>query len=87
MLYAIKVDNTIVYIGQLKDTSDEAWRQDFYFMLYYWKTSEHKEVHMEHILPDTAEEDEEKVMNMLIAAIEPIGNMEKYRIPGREAWW
>lgn len=109
MLYAIKVDNAIVYIGQIKDASDEAWQQEyekhkgkiyaqdhndleeheqnFYFMLYYWKTSEYKEIQMKHILPDTAEEDEEQIMNMLIGAIEPIGNMKKYWISGREAWW
>ena len=30
---------------------------------------------------------EERTRELLIEAIEPIGNIEGWRMPGREAWW
>lgn len=109
MIYVIKADNEIAYVGRIEDATDEAWQQeyekhkekilaydhdeleefekDFYFQLYYWKESEHREIKMERILHKVAAEDEERAMYMLIEAIEPIGNIEGWRIPGRETWW
>lgn len=109
MLYVIKADKEIVYVGRIENATEETWKQeyekhkekiyaydhddleeleeDFYFQLYCWKTSEHKRITMQHILDTVAEEDEERAMYMLIEAIEPIGNVEGWRIPGRETWW
>ena len=109
MIYVIKADNEIVYVGRIEDATDEAWQQeyekhkekilaydhdeleefekDFYFQLYYWKESEHRRITMEPILPKLEAEKEERTIELLVEALEPIGNIEGWRIPGREAWW
>ena len=109
MIYAIKADNEIVYVGRIKNATNEAWEQecekhkqkidaydhddleeyekDFYFQLYYWKESEHRRITMSPILPKLEAEEEERTIELLIEAIEPIGNIEGWRMPGRETWW
>lgn len=109
MIYVIKADNEIVYVGRIEDATDEAWQQeyekhkkkilaydhdeleefekDFYFQLYYWKESEHRRITMEPILPKLEAEKEERTIELLVEALEPIGNIEGWRIPGRETWW
>ena len=109
MIYVIKADNEIVYVGRVENATEEAWQQeyekhkekimiydhddleefekDFYFQLHYWKESEHREIKMERILHKVAAEDEEQTIELFIEAIEPIGNIEGWRMPGRESWW
>ena len=109
MIYVIKADNEIAYVGRIEDATDEAWQQeyekhkekilaydhdeleefekDFYFQLYYWKESEHRQITMEPILPKLEAEKEERTIELLVEALEPIGNIEGWRIPGRETWW
>ena len=106
MLYAIKADNEIVYIGRIEDATEEnlqkeyeghkekieiynhddleEYEKDFYFQLYYWKETEQKRITMVHILPELEFEKEEQTKELLI---EPIGNIEGWRMPGRETWW
>ena len=109
MLYVIKADNEIVYVGRIENATTETWKQeyekhkqkimihdhdnleeyekDFYFQLYYWKESEHRRITMSPVLPTLEAEKEEQTIKLLIEAIEPIGNIEGWRMPGREAWW
>lgn len=109
MLYVIKADNEIVYVGRIENATEETWKQeyekhkekiyvydhddleefeeDFYFQLYCWKESEHRRITMAPILPKLEAEKEERTRELLIEAIEPIGNIEGWRMPGRETWW
>lgn len=109
MIYVIKADNEIVYVGRVENATSESWakecekhkekmmihdhdaleehEKDFYFQLYYWKETEHKEIKMECILDKVSFEDEERAVGMLIEAISPIGNKSEWKIPGRESWW
>ena len=106
MIYAIKADNEIVYVGRIENATEEAWQQeykkhkekiyaydhdaleefekDFYFQLYYWKESEHRRITMAPILPQLEAEKEERTKELLI---EPIGNIEGWKMLGREVWW
>jgi hypothetical protein len=65
----------------------EEFEQDFYFQLYYWKEAEHKRITMEHIVPTLEPDEEERAKKLLIAAVKPIGNIEGWKMPGRETWW
>ena len=109
MLYTIKADNEIVYIGRIIDATMEDWEKesekhrekilaydhndleecekDFYFQLYYWEESEHRRITMAPILPKLEAEEEERIRELLIKVIEPIGNIEGWRMSGRESWW
>ena len=109
MLYAIKADNEIVYVGRIENATEEDWQKthkehkakidiydhndleeyekDFYFQLHYWKEAEHRKITMTPILRKLEPEKEERTKELLIEAIEPIGNIEGWRMPGRETWW
>lgn len=109
MLYAIKADSEIVYVGRIENNTEEDWQreyerhkekieiydhddleeyeEDFYFQLHCWKEAEHRRITMVHILPELEFEKEEQTKELLIEAIEPIGNIEGWRMPGRENWW
>ena len=109
MLYVIKADNEIVYVGRIENAAAKDWEKeyekhkekiyaydhdeleefekDFYFQLHYWKESEHRRITMEPILSKLEAEKEERTRELLIETIEPIGNIEGWRMPGRETWW
>lgn len=94
MLYAIKADDAVVYVGCAENLEDEykyhqikilEARQkevdapeDFYFLLDYWKTMEHKEIRMVEL--DIGDEDEEVVYKILIKALRPIGNIVNWEV-------
>lgn len=94
MLYAIKADEEILYVGCTDNPKEEyLWHyknymeskndspcapDDFYFMLGYYKDAEHKTIKMVEL--DAGGEDEEVVCDILIRAIRPIGNVMDWEV-------
>lgn len=94
MLYAIKADDAVVYVGCAEDLKDEyKYHQrkmlevkqddmnapdDFYFMLDYWKNTEHKKIRMVEL--DIGDEDEEIACKILVKALRPIGNVVDWEV-------
>ena len=90
MIYAIKANNEIVYLGRVEE-SQEAWeaeynyhkekfeqrKEELYIALTYWKNMERKRITMQAL--DLADEDEDRAMATLICAIKPLGNADQWK--------
>lgn len=91
MLYVIKKNSEIVYVGQIEQLTEEKWKKtcaqhaqkikeehsEFYSLLAYWRDIEHESITMQPL--DIKDEDEEYIMNILIHVICPIGNILENR--------
>ena len=98
MLYAIKADNEIAYIGctdnlreeydyhqiKLKEAAQDGLNapEDLYFYLSYWKDMEHRKIRIVEL--DVGQEDEEVVRDIVIRALKPIGNVMDWELRWEE---
>lgn len=89
MIYAIKANNEIVYLGRVEE-SQEAWdaeynyhkekfeqrREELYIALTYWKNMDRKKITMQ--ILDSIDEDEDRAYATLICALKPFGNVDEW---------
>ena len=89
MIYAIKANNEIVYLGRVEE-NQKAWKAEYnyhkekfeqrkeelYMALAYWKYMEGKRITMSTL--DLADDNEDRAYATLICAIRPFGNADQW---------